>query len=408
MSQQEAKHHLWVLVTLSLIATAGIALPYPVLAPLFAGEVSPLTRFAGLDPKLLLGLVLAIYPLGVLVGSAVLGALSDQWGRRTLLLWTLAGALAGYGLTALAIGWESYPLFALGRLLTGFCEGNIAIARAATAELHPQIPRHRAFARLNAAGYGGWLLGPVIGGQAAFLGAEAVFLIAALAVALALVLVWLVLPRDQASGGKKPLLALLRQDNSLVLLKDGRIRAFFAMYLLLTLGVNAHYEFTPLYLYESFGFDEAAISYVTLAETVMMVTASLWLLNRLQGRFGITSVTAAGMLALGLLVAMLALAPPLWLVLFSYPLCGLAIACYNGGLPVFASEGFGEEGQGKVMGLMVTTFCLGNVLMALAGSVLALWGALWALVAGGLLCLLAWLSFLALGQAGPVAATKRA
>src|SRR5262245_18583076 len=116
----------------SFMATAGVALPYPVLAPYFlGGQGNPaLTAFMGLHPKLLLGVLLAVYPLGILIGSCFLGALSDHFGRKRVLVVSLALGVVGYGLTAAAVALASFPLLALARLLTGLCEGNDAVARA--------------------------------------------------------------------------------------------------------------------------------------------------------------------------------------------------------------------------------------------------------------------------------------
>src|SRR4051812_7685152 len=97
---------------LALLSTIGAALPYPILPPLFAaGVTNGLNSFLGLPPKLLFGLALMINPLGLLIGSALLGPMSDRYGRRPVLLVTLYGAAVGHAITACALLFESYPLF---------------------------------------------------------------------------------------------------------------------------------------------------------------------------------------------------------------------------------------------------------------------------------------------------------
>ncbi|MCP4274217.1 MAG: MFS transporter, partial [Gammaproteobacteria bacterium] len=164
---------------ISFLGTAGIALPYPVLAPYFLDyPANDLTHFAGIDPKLLLGVALALYPLGMLVGGSFIGALSDLYGRRLILVVTLAGTSVGYLLTAYAVIIESYPLFLLSRLLSGVCEGNVSIARAMAAELHPHIEKVKAMSLLFTTVYAGWLFGPLAGGYLMALGIGWVFGIA--------------------------------------------------------------------------------------------------------------------------------------------------------------------------------------------------------------------------------------
>ena len=132
-----ARSTLFAVMLVSLLGTAGVALPYPVLSPLFLDPAlaNGMTGFLGLPPKILLGILLALYPLGLILGGSVIGAMSDLYGRKPVLIISLFAAVAGYGLTGYAAAIENYSLFALARFLTGMCEGNIAVSRAIALEL---------------------------------------------------------------------------------------------------------------------------------------------------------------------------------------------------------------------------------------------------------------------------------
>jgi DHA1 family tetracycline resistance protein-like MFS transporter len=150
---------------LAMLSTIGAALPYPILPPLFAAGVSNgLNHFLGLPPKLLFGLALTINPLGLLIGSALLGPLSDRYGRRPVLLSTALGAAIGHAVTALSLVLESYPLFIVARFGTGLLEGNGSVARAMLADRLEGDIRMRALSWLNGAFYMGWLAGPLLAG----------------------------------------------------------------------------------------------------------------------------------------------------------------------------------------------------------------------------------------------------
>ena len=103
-----------------LLGTAGIALPYPVLSPFFMdpNNTNALIQFLGLPPKILLGIILALYPLGILIGSSFIGALSDIYGRKRVLIISLILAAGGYTLTGYAISQESFLMFAMARIIT--------------------------------------------------------------------------------------------------------------------------------------------------------------------------------------------------------------------------------------------------------------------------------------------------
>src|SRR5476649_1709283 len=120
---------------LGLLSTIGASLPYPILPPLFAAEAAnSFNHFLGLPSKLLFGLALTINPLGLLIGSALLGPMSDRYGRRPVLLVTAVGAAIGHAVTACALLLESYPLFIVARFATGLLEGNGSVARALLAD----------------------------------------------------------------------------------------------------------------------------------------------------------------------------------------------------------------------------------------------------------------------------------
>ena len=87
---------------LGLLSTVGASLPYPILPPLFVnGAADSLTHFMGLPPKLLFAVALMVNPIGLLLGTAVLGSLSDRYGRRPLLLVTALLVLVNIGVDML-------------------------------------------------------------------------------------------------------------------------------------------------------------------------------------------------------------------------------------------------------------------------------------------------------------------
>src|SRR5205814_1290498 len=139
------------------------------------------------------GIALTINPLGLMIGSALLGPLSDRFGRRPVLLATALGAAVGHAVTALALIVESYPLFIFARFVTGLLEGNGSVARAMLADRLEGDSRLRAFSWLNGAFYMGWLAGPLLAGVALGWGLTAPFWVAVAALVLMALLVAIVL-----------------------------------------------------------------------------------------------------------------------------------------------------------------------------------------------------------------------
>ena len=74
-----------------------------------------------------------------------------------------------------------------------------------------------------------------------------------------------------------------------------------------------------------------------------------------------------------------------WIGLAAIVLFGFPNAIYNAIVPGWCAERFGALGQGAIMGLLSTTFCLANIVMALAGSVLTLFDTRLILLLGAVL-----------------------
>ena len=374
------RHPNWILAAvclLGLMSTVGMSMPYPILAPIFVdGPVDGFTHFAGLPPAVLMGMALAVNPLGILIGSLVSGPLSDRHGRRLVLSVTLVATLAGHLLTAAALVARNYPLFVLARFATGLVESNTAVARAMLADMHEQIDRTRAFALLNACLYAGWLLGPLVGGLTLPLGEPVPFVLAAAMTLPCVAVLFLALPAPPASAAapRRNVLALLRADRVLAVM--------FGLQVAYTLSLNSLYEFSPLWMLQNAGFGSRGIALVTAGQSGVMTLTSV-LAGRIGGAAGHPLRRAAGWGLAGATCLSLMAVLPGRLGIFVIMAMGFPTAMYNAVMPAWMSERFAEYGQGRMMGLLSTIFCLSNVVVALAGGWVALLSTRWLMAFGG-------------------------
>jgi len=368
---------------LGLLSTTGASLPYPILPPLFAaGTDNALTSFLGLPPKLLFGIALMINPLGLLIGSAMLGPVSDRFVRRRVLLITAVGAAIGHALTAAALVAESYPLFLLARFVTGLLEGNGSIMRAMLAERLTGGLRNHALSWLNGSFNLGWLVGPLLAGLTVRSGITLPFMIAAGALLLGAVLAALALEREQIAPQSGSWWTVARERHSLTLLRHTPLRTLFTVHFAYACGVASFYEFFPLWLVDIGGYDTRQIAFVNMGMCALMTFAALFAgraspIEPRRRASGHAALAAAAILAVGF--------GNLWIGLAAIVLFGLPHAYYNATLQGWSADQFAEHGQGSVMGLLSTTFCLANIVMALAGGLLTLVDTRLVLVVGGLL-----------------------
>jgi MFS family permease len=384
---------------LGLLATTGASLPYPILPPLFAtGAPDSLNHFLGLPPKMLFAVALLINPLGLLIGSAVLGPLSDRFGRRPVILVTATGAAVGHVATAAALAIHSYPLFLLARFATGLLEGHGSVVRAMLADRLEGSLRNRALSWLNGAFHLGWLVGPLLAGITIGFGVTMPFYVAAAALLLGAGLAAIALKPEASGAADESWWAVARGRHAFNLLRHADLRALFVVQLAYTCGVTSFYEFYPLWLVEVGGYDARAISLVNVGLCAIMTLTAVF--AGAPSRFD--PVRRASLYALGAACAIAAVAlGNLWVGMAGIVMFGLPHAFYNAIVLGWAAERFGAHGQGSVMGLFSTTFCVANIVMALAGAVLTLLDTRLILVLGALLS--AWAAFRMRGLNGAAA-----
>ena len=369
-------HPKLVLLTIMLVSflgSAGIALPYPILSPYFmSGVDDPLIHFMGLDPKILLGISLAAYPFGLLIGSNIIGSLSDRYGRKPILVITLIASVVGYILTGLAIHYSSFVWFIITRMVTGFCEGNVSIARAIATELHPHIDRKRAIALLFSTIYAGWMIGPLAGGYLMPFGVDFAFYASSLAVLLSLFMVLFVLPSQPPQKTSiLPFFQEIRANHSIKFLKIPALKVFFLYYFIYSLGTNAFYEFYPLWLVEVLLFNSLDIAWTTLLLTSGMLIISIWFAGKIANVLGDKNTVLSGHILLASAIAITTFLDEPW-VFFSLLLAGATIPVINVTFTAMLSQNFGQLGEGKMMGLQITIFYFSNLLIALIGGVISM------------------------------------
>jgi MFS family permease len=115
------------------------------------------------DPSVCLWVAYAAFPIGEVVGSPILGDLSDLIGRKKVLIWGFWGSLASMALCAFSLWIGNFSLFVLSQFLVGFASGKQAMAQAAITEIQAGSKGQK-LAFLSVIGGVAWISGPYLGG----------------------------------------------------------------------------------------------------------------------------------------------------------------------------------------------------------------------------------------------------
>lgn len=184
---------IFILIT-ALIDIMGIGLIIPVLPSLvkeLAGSEAAGAKF--------IGILTASYAAMQFIFAPILGALSDRYGRRPVLLVSLAGMALDY----LVLYWApSLWWLLLGRLVAGITGASLTVANAYIADVTPPENRAKNFGLLGATFGVGFILGPALGGWLGEHGLRTPFLVAAALTALNFLYGLLVLPESLPPAGR--------------------------------------------------------------------------------------------------------------------------------------------------------------------------------------------------------------
>jgi MFS transporter, DHA1 family, tetracycline resistance protein len=171
-----------------LIDMMAIGLIIPVLPALVGSFANSQTNQA-----LAYGLVTFAFGLATFLSSPLLGGLSDQYGRRRVLLLGFMGLAFSFFATALV---SALWMLVLVRIVSGSMQANAAIANAYVADITAPEQRAKRFGLLGAMTGLGFIIGPVLGGLLGTIDIRLPFYVAGTLALLNLVYGYFVLPES--------------------------------------------------------------------------------------------------------------------------------------------------------------------------------------------------------------------
>lgn len=161
----------FIFVTL-LLDTLGIG----VMAPVFPRVVASFMGGNFSASSGYYGFFASVYAAMQFVFAPILGGLSDRYGRRVVILSSLAGAAVDYLLLAFA---PSLPWLFLGRIISGITGASFSTATAYIADITPPDRRAQSFGLMGAAFGLGFIIGPALGGVLGDMNMRMPFLVSA-------------------------------------------------------------------------------------------------------------------------------------------------------------------------------------------------------------------------------------
>jgi DHA1 family tetracycline resistance protein-like MFS transporter len=282
----------FILITV-VIDVMGFGLLLPVL-PALVGEFT-----SGRDAQTYwYGAMIVAFGLTQFVCAPFLGALSDRYGRRPILLLSIAGLGSMFLLTALA---TSVQMLVALRVMGGALAANFSVANAYVADITAPENRAKSFGMIGAAFGIGYIVGPMVGGLLGAIDIRLPFYAAAALSVANLLYGWLVLPESLPPDARAVRALDFRRVNPIGSLYGlTRLRNVGVLVAVIALASLAQFILhTTWVLYTQFRFDwgprETGLSLFVVGLTAAMVQGGL--LGPLLREFGERRLVIAGLVS---------------------------------------------------------------------------------------------------------------
>ena len=303
--------------------------------------------------------------------APVVGALSDRFGRRPVLLASLLGLGCDYIFLALApsLGW----LF-VGRVVAGITGASFTTATAYIADISTPEKRAQNFGLVGAAFGVGFIVGPVLGGLFAHWGPRVPFMVAAV-LSLANFLYGLLLVPESLVGARRRAFEWRRANPVASLLRLGRypqILGLVASLILLYLAGSATQSVWTFYTMLKFKWSENLVGYSLGAFGAGALLVQGGLVRVAVPKLGTVWAIVVGLLCYSLGLALFAFAAKGWMMFAItgiYCLGGLAGPTLQGAV----SGQVPPTEQGELQGALTSLISATGVVGPLAMSSLFAW-----------------------------------
>ncbi|VEG92518.1 MFS transporter [Legionella spiritensis] len=384
-----------------LIDFMGVAIVVVLFPHIFLDQESLLfsSAWEHADKLIALGACLAVYPLGQFFGSSIFGKLSDYYGRKAILGWTLLGTLSGFVLSAVSIEIGSFILLFMSRLLTGLCAGNVAVAQASLADISTDETKAKNLSLAQMAMGSAYVIGPVIG---AFLADSTVvswfnpsipfiFFSGILCVELMLLVLYYKDTSPVNNRIKLNFFEGIQQISSA--LTDKKTGGVFTVWFLFVAGWWLFESFMPSFIFEKFNFNTSDIGILLGFNGALYASFQYLVIQKIASKISPIKMVIFATPVSGLAIISIAFAMNIFQLYSAMIVFVLSMGFCIPGLITSISNMVKTEDQGQIMGMIGSIQALSTVIVMLSGGYIHGFNMNTTIVGGGILVLFSWFIF---------------
>ncbi len=373
-----AKHQPRFSRTLVIVMTLFVdAIGYGIIIPLL--PFSTQTFQAG---STALGVLLASFSLMQFFFSPLLGRISDNVGRKPILLISILVSTVSYVIFGFA---DSFLLLLLSRIIAGIAT-ETAVAQAYIADITTEKDRASGIGKVTAAHGAGFIIGPAIGSILSVYGFWAPAFFAALLTLINLMFVIFFLPETNKFNqfDKKSNFNSDNKSSNRIIeaLKKPVIGSILIIHFVVFLAFSAIPVLVPLLGIAYFSLESTEMGYIFIYIGLVQILLQSVIIGRLAKRFGEVTLIVVGPLLMICGISLMPLVPSILVFLASITMIASGSGMMRTIVPSFLSRLTHADEQGGILGIASSVLSIatvpgpiiGGFLFEIAGATVAFLG----------------------------------
>lgn len=315
------------------------------------------------------GLLFALFSLCQFASTPLIGRLSDKYGRKPLLILSIAGTAASFIMMAFA---PSVLFLYLARALDGITAGNIPVALAVISDTTEPKDRARGFGIISASFGFGFVFGPAISAFTVGYSPILPFLIAAAVSIVAVIITMLYLPETNKHIGQVQEGKIFDFKKMAQALFDPNVGVTFIITLLyfLAFACAIIYGFQPF---------TTNVLHLDASQTALLFTlfglvgllSQLFLVYRVSKYLGLKKAFSFGLVSTGVAFLIMFLSHNVIVFVLASVLMGVVNGIAQTLIPTILSQETDAKSQGSIMGLNASYQSIGMIFGPIIGGLLA-------------------------------------
>lgn len=333
------------------------------------------------------GLLFAMYSVCQFISTPIIGRLSDKYGRKPMLIISLAGTAISFVIMAFA---PSAIFLFLARALDGITAGNIPVASAVISDTTAPKDRARGFGIIGASFGFGFIFGPAISAFTVGINESIPFIIAAVVSLVAVIATFLFLPETNTFRREKEIRKGKMFDFGKLLssVTDEAIGTTLVISLIYSFAFSLFiYVFQP-YAVEVLTLSAQTISVIfTVFGAIGLVSQTL-IIPFVAQKYGekTSLITSLGIMTVTFFFLYIVRSFPLFLIVTTAH--ALANGFVNPMVQTLLSKEMDEASQGSILGLNASYVSIGMIFGPIIGGALTVFGIPFPFLAGSITSLI--------------------